>query len=136
MINIPPVGSKCKVTFPSHYPNYSFIIEVLDTNVKKDGRGTILYKKLSDNTVRIEKEVKKEEIQVWLPEKRDRFGTIMIKGHYQTRFRTVYSKLKPYTAEYVEREINNPRLFVDSFSVVDKNWFDEELTGRKVEILN
>ena len=114
MVNIPPVGSICLVSFPKKFPNHSFKMEILDTNVKDDSFGTIQYnliEKYEKRTITRNKTKPREsDIRKWEYVKDER-GYIVEE-----------------TIEHVETTK------VNSLSVVEELWFDEELTGRKVEI--
>jgi len=103
---------------------------VLDTNVEDDSFGTIKYQILSITNKR--NGYKQEVVQT------HKRGAYNHKTHEYEKIPTTY--MKDVTDEkgnciIVENLHVETETFTDRFSIVEENWFDEELTGRKVEII-
>ena len=128
MIQIPPVGSTLHVTFPKHFERkYSMKVKIVDVDVKNDPFGTIKYQVISKTTTR---QVIKQECVT-------SYKTTNFNHSTQEYNKVPYTYMKDVKDEngYVMQEVKDVEGFTNTFSIVEPNWFNEELTGRKIEIL-
>ena len=128
MVVIPPVGSVCSVTL-AKFPKHSFKIKIINTDVKDDSFGTIKYQILSVTNKR--NGYKQEKVETY---KTGRFNHKT--GEYEKIPHTYMRDVRDANGNYIIEENKHveTETFTDRFSVVEELWFDEELTGRKVEI--
>lgn len=131
MIVIPPVGSICLVT-SDIYPKHSMKIKIIDLDVKDNSLGTIKYQVLCKTNKR--DGYKQETIESYKTSHKYDYKAgryIRIPYFYDRPFRDEKGNYVIVEDMHVENEY-----FTDVFSVVENLWFDEELTGRKVTIIN
>lgn len=131
MIVIPPIDSICLVT-SDIYPKHSMKIEIIDLDVKDNSLGTIKYQVLCKTNKR--DGYKQETIESTKTSDKYDYANrkyFTIPFFYDRPVRDEEGNYVIVEDMYVENEY-----FTDVFSVVENLWFDEELTGRKVTIIN
>ena len=128
MINIPPVGSTILVTFPTKPYNQELTMKVIADDIKDDSFGNIKLHVLKDEMI------DNHEVHSFEWYTVPRYPNVI--GDTRTRRQIEYHYNEDGSKKMVKSTHRQTKPCVDRFSIVEPLWFDEELTGRKVTILN